>query len=711
MAMTTGNVRLAFAILTLLTSAGSASWAQGRDSTASAPRRTTLSDLTVTASRTDQAVRSVPANVVVLTRAATELSAAKAVPDLLRVLPGFGTRDFQSQLAAHPSRSAAAFRGLGTTSSSRALVLLDGVPMNEPFAGWVHWARVPLSLLQRIEAVRGGGAGVWGSRSLGGVINLITIDPPRSQLELTTEAGSFGTVRGSAAGNLRSGKLRVLAAGDYFDTNGYVVVSPDIAGPIDTPSFQETRSAFLRGIYDASPSLQLQLGGSYLDQFSNTGTPLNATNVAVGELRGSVRWITPAGGVLRLTAHGSRTRMDIYGTSQNSDRTAETPSLSQFDVPSNAVGAGLQWSQAVARRHQLTAGIDASRVDGEVNEDQRYVQGAFTRLRRVAGEQLNVGGYLQDAVDLGRGWRLLGSARFDRFRNQDASRVETDRQSGAVLLDTLYAGSNESRLSFSLGATRQVSATVSLRASGYGSFRAPTLNELYKPAREGGNVLIEPNAALVSERLYGIEAGGDFQLHPDVVLRLTAFASRVSDPIIDATIGVTGTTGATIQPCGSVPANGTCRQRRNAGSLRTVGLESEIEVYPHRDLSVWAAYTFNPTRISAPADQADLDGKESRSAARHTVSAIVSYQNPRLLSLSFTGRYVGARFDDDLNTLRLDPFLVLDARAERRLFKRASLQLKIENLFDKEYKVNRTASGFSRRGMPRYATAGLAVRW
>ncbi|MGE0554788.1 MAG: TonB-dependent receptor [Gemmatimonadales bacterium] len=707
--MTTGSIRFAVVLLTLAP-AGPAVGAQERDST-SAPRRTTLTDLTVTASRTDQTVRSVPANVVVLTRAATALSAAKAVPDLLRVLPGFGTRDFQSQLSAHPSRSAAAFRGLGTTSSSRALVLLDGVPMNEPFAGWVHWARVPLSLLQRIEAVRGGGAGVWGSRSLGGVINLITVDPPRSQLELATEAGSFGTVRGSATGSLRSGKLRVLAAGDYFDTDGYVVVGSDVAGPIDRPSFQETRSGFLRAIYDASPGLQLQLGGSYLDQFSNTGTPLNGTNVEVGELRGSVRWVSPGGGVLQLAAHGSRTRMDLFNTSQSSDRTTETPSLSQFDVPSNAVGVGLQWSQVVARRHQFTTGIDGSRVDGEVNEDQRYVQGAFTRRRRVVGEQANVGAYLQDAVDLGRGWRLLTSARFDRFRNRDASRLETDIQSGAVLLDTLFTGSDESRFSFSVGGTRQVSSTVSLRASGYGSFRAPTLNELYKPAREGGNVLIESNAALVSERLFGIEAGGDFQLNPDVVLRLTAFLSRVSDPIIDATIGVTGSTGATIAPCGFVPANGTCRQRGNAGSLRTAGLESEIELYPHRDLSIWAAYTFNPTRISAPADQEELDGKQSRSAARHTVSAIVSYQNPRVLSLSFTGRYVGARFDDDLNTLRLDPFLVLDARAERRLLKRASLQLKVENLFDKEYRVNRTAGGFSRRGMPRFATAGLAVRW
>jgi outer membrane receptor protein involved in Fe transport len=670
-----------------------------------------LSEVTVTATRTDQAVRTVPANVAILTRETSRLSATKSIPDMLRVIPGFSTRDFQSQLAAHPSRSAAAFRGLGTTSSSRALVLLDGIPMNEPFAGWIHWARVPMAMVQRIEAVRGGGAVVWGSRSLGGVINLMTIDPPKSELEVATEAGSFGTFRGSVSGGFSGSKVRVMAAGDYFDTNGYVVVVPGVAGPIDTPSFQETRTGFARLTYDPTPTLQLQVAGSYLDQLSNTGTPLNATNVDVAEARLGARWLTPAGGVVRLSAYRSGTDLSVYNTTQSADRTAETPSLSQFDVPSNAVGASLQWSQAIGSRQQLTAGADWSTVDGEVNEDQRFVQNVFTRRRRVTGEQINAGLYLQDAVDLGRGWRLLASGRVDRFRNRGATRRESDLTNGAVLLDTTFVGASETRLGYSLGATYQVSPAVSLRASGYGSFRAPTLNELYKPAREGGNVLVEADATLESERLTGVEIGTDLNLGPSVVARVTAFWSQVDDPIIDATIGLAGSTARVIAPCGSVPAGGTCRQRRNAGSLRTAGFESEIEFYPHRDLSFWLAHTFNPTRILAPPDQAEIDGNQSRGAARHTASLMAAYRNPAGLALSVTGRYVGSRFDDDLNTLDLDPFFLLDLRAEQRLFSRASAYLKVENVFDREYQVNRASGGFARRGLPRFATAGLTVRW
>ena len=682
-----------------------------RDTTKLGQRRTSLDEITVTATRTDQAIRVIPANIAVITRDASRLSAAQNVPDLLRVLPGFSTRDYQSQIVASPSRSAAAFRGLGTTSASRALVLLDGVPMNEAFAGWVHWPRVPLSLVERIEVVRGGGSGIWGSRSLGGVINLVTIDPPKSQLELAGEGGQFGTYRGSASGSVVHGKIRAVGSGDWYDTNGFVITRPDLIGAIDIPSFQRSKTAYGRVSYDPTPALRFHLGGSYLDELIGTGTRLKKTNVEVGELRGGARWATPGGGVVTLTGYRTHTGMDIYTSSESLDRQSETPSLDQFDVPSTALGTGLQWSRPAWTRHELTMGVDWSRVDGYVHENLNYQQGAFTRRRRVDGKQANTGLYLQDGIDLGDGWRLLASGRIDWFRNEGATRRETDLRTSAVVVDTVFAGVNESRLSYSAGIRRQLTPSASLRVSGYGAFRAPTLNEMYKPARESGNVLVEANSSLRSERLVGGEVGADVNWGPNVVLRLTGFLSNVTDPIIDATIGTAGSTSRVIAPCGTVPAGGTCRLRRNTGSLRTAGIESEVELYPHRDLSVWASYTFNPTTVSAPSTEPGLDGKQSRSAPRHTAALMVAYRNPKILTASTTIRYVGQRFDDDLNQIGLDPFWVVDLKLERQLVRGAAAYLKVENAFDRMYEITRSAGGFARRGLPRFGMAGLRVRW
>jgi len=54
---------------------------------------------------------------------------------------------------------------------------------------------------------------------------------------------------------------------------------------------------------------------------------------------------------------------------------------------------------------------------------------------------------------------------------------------------------------------------------------------------------------------------------------------------------------------------------------------------------------------------------------------------------------------------------VLDLRVERNLFRNAAAYVKMENLFDREYEVTRTASGFARRGLPRFGMAGMRARW
>jgi outer membrane cobalamin receptor len=135
--------------------------AQQRGDSAQAEARP-LDAVVVSATRTEQALKSLPAHVVVLDATKLTSSAAQTVPDLLRSVPGFTTRDFQSALVAGPSQSIVSFRGLGGSSAGRALVLLDGIPAGDPFSGWLDWGRIPLLLLQSAEIVRGGSSTVWG---------------------------------------------------------------------------------------------------------------------------------------------------------------------------------------------------------------------------------------------------------------------------------------------------------------------------------------------------------------------------------------------------------------------------------------------------------------------------------------------------------------------------------------------------------------------
>jgi outer membrane cobalamin receptor len=675
-------------------------------------RKPTMLDATViTATRVNQVVREVPAHVAVLGTAEIQRSAARTVSDFLRVIPGYTTKDHQSSVIAHPSRQAPALRGLGGTSASRTLVLLDGLPMNEPFAGWVFWPRVPLALVKQAEVVRGGGAGVWGDRALGGVINLVTDDPRENSLTLTQTGGSFNSSRSSVVATGRMDRVGVLLAGEYFDTDGYVIVPEEIRGSIDDRVDSRNGTVFGKVTFDATPSLRLFVGGNYMDDFRHNGTVLRKNTTIARDVRGGMRWLTPDGSLLNVTAYAGSSGYRNFFANEALDRNSEVPSLFQWKLPTHSAGAQAQWSKQASRVHRLTIGADASWVDGEVNEDTNFQQGSFASRRRVFGEQRLLGLYVQDALSLGDRTRVLASVRLDRFSNQDATRTEQNLRTGAITLDTAYASTSDSRASYSLGIRHQAAPAVALRASLYSSFRSPTLNELFKPFREAGNVITEANPRLKPERLTGVDVGADVVLGPSVVARVTSFWSVVRDPALEVTLALAGTTGRVIAPCGFVPAGGTCRRRENIDEFRSAGVETEVEARPHRYWTLGAAYAFNPTEITDAPTQQQLVGKVARGTAKHQGTAIVGFDNPDIAALTVTTRYVGRRFDDDLNALALESFTVVDVRVSRRLTSNANVFMTVENVLDRDYAATRAANGFVRIGGPRFIEGGLQYRW
>ena len=66
-------------------------------------------------------------------------------------------------------------------------MLVDGVPFNDPFGGWV-WTRVPLESVDRIEVIDGSSSSLYGNYGMGGVINIIPARAGRRSVELKTHA-------------------------------------------------------------------------------------------------------------------------------------------------------------------------------------------------------------------------------------------------------------------------------------------------------------------------------------------------------------------------------------------------------------------------------------------------------------------------------------------------------------------------------------------
>src|SRR5713226_10440077 len=119
--------------------------------------------ITVTATRTPMRLSDTAASVVVMSRETIAASAAPTVDDALRQVPGFALFRRSGSRTANPTSQGVSLRGLGASGASRAIVLADGVPLNDPFGGWVYWDRVPHELVTQVEVLRGGASHLYGS--------------------------------------------------------------------------------------------------------------------------------------------------------------------------------------------------------------------------------------------------------------------------------------------------------------------------------------------------------------------------------------------------------------------------------------------------------------------------------------------------------------------------------------------------------------------
>ena len=668
-----------------------------------------LEELIVSATRTETELRDVPVNVTVVSREELRLSSAQTLQDVLLAIPGVTFGRNVPAASAHPSWQAVSLRGLGGTAASRTLVMVDGVPLNDPYFGWVRWSQIPVEAIERVEIVRGGGSTLWGGQSLAGVIHVITRSPGSAGLSAAAEGGSLSTFRGDALASFGSGRVSGFVGGELLDTDGYILTREDQRGAIDVPSSEDHIALRGKVEIEATESIRLLAQGGYFDQDKINATLLrpNSTEAGFGQV-----------GLRIGEGESSRWAWNLYVQSQtyanavaseNEDRSAEEPALSQFDVPSSGVGTNLQWTGAGLGAHDLTAGVDLLRTSGEALEDFLWTGDAFQNRRHTGGDQILAGVYAQDRIALGERWEIQGGARLDVWRNYGGSRTISTIADGEVSVDSTFEDRSEVQLNGNLGARVRLSDRASLRGSAYTGYRVPTLNELYKPFRAAGGIVTEANADLDPERMIGAEIGLDYQLGTRWLARLTGFWARVSDAIFDATIQVVDD-AQVVSPCGFVPAGGVCRQRSNVGTVRTVGAEAHVEYRPAGAWLIGVSYDLTPAEIIEAEARPEIEGNRSVRTPVHQGMLRAGHLDASTLEAVLTATYNGTRYEDDENEARIEDSLLFDVRLRRRITPRLEAFASVRNLFDTTAEIGNEVGGLVRVAAPRTFSGGLRVR-
>lgn len=665
-----------------------------------------LEPMVVTADRLPSTSGNEPFTITIIDRDDLRHAPELRLDDILRnAAPGFSLFRRSSSRVANPTAQGVSLRNVGPNGAGRTLVLLEGIPLNDPFAGWVPWSRVPLSSVREVIVNPGGGAGLFGNAALAGTIHLLGEERSGNSMELLGTIGNRDTSEASLNARIETNRFSLTTFVERFETGGHPVLQKDQRGPVDTAADASSWTWQSRFEWSSDEQTRLAITAGAFAEDRNNGTQLTR-NASDGQDISATwdRFVPTLDANLRLQVYAQRRAFRSTFSSVNVDRSIETLALDQFDVPATAAGGSAVWSQQIAAAHRLVAGADFRWIEGETNEHFLRIDDVFTRFRNAGGRQLFLGGFIEENWNATDAIKVVAGGRLDSWRQFDGLRIERDRLTGATLRDDQFAAQDGFSPNARLGVSANLTRNVRARGAVYSGFRAPTLNELYRPFRVG-NDITEANAALEPERLLGAELGLDWEPVERFSFSMTGFYNQLHDAIGNVTIGQGP---GTFDPGGFVPADGVLRQRRNLDRLEVLGIETKLIWKFATDWQLRAQYLYTQSRVARALGARQLEGKLLAQAPEQVAVAALEW-TPGRWQLGAAARYVGRQFEDDLNTLRLAPFATVDLSVAYEFNDHLGATLKVENVFETEIEVGKTASGLVSIGPPRLISLTVAL--
>lgn len=613
-----------------------------------------------------------------ITLDAQDLRGSDQLDSALSQVPGLSLFRRNSSLSANPTTQGVSLRSIAPSGAGRALVTLDGVPQNDPFGGWVIWSSLTPEDIAKADIVRGAGAGPYGAGALTGVIALG--EETGDGFAGDASWGERQTGHAAAAGGTSLGGIDLFGSAAIESSAGWIPVDAAQRGAADDPVTLNARTASLR-------AQTVVMGGTLLS--TRVGVYDEARDSGLGETASEARGIStsltlahPEQGDApgwRLQGWLRSTDLANSSASVSANRSVATPANNQYATPATG------WGLNAALRGSFDwldweVGGDARFARGNSKEQFSYVSGAFTQ-GRVSGGKTSVGGLYAEGASRFDNWLLTLGVRADRWSSSDGHLIQTVFATNAVTT-TLYPSKHGIVPTARGGVRYDVSQNFHLRGAAYAGFRAPSLNELYRPFRLG-NVTTSANADLTPEEYYGVELGaggslGDFSWQGDV------FLNQLHDAITNVTTGPN------------------TFQRRNAGNINAPGIEADAKYRVFDAVSLRAAFNLTDAHAGTlrPAQ-----------APRWTVTAGIDTTPFERLTLSAGLRYESKRFSDDQNTLPLDAATTVDARIAYALTERLTVYVAADNLFDAAVATSASAGAVPivSYDAPRMVRAGVSL--
>ena len=569
-------------------------------STSQAEEPPTVSVITVTAGR-GSSLEDMPVSTTVLSREEVQSMPETSVDQIINHIPGIFAPTIPS-VQLHPTGQAFNIRGFGTTTNINTLVMVDGVPFNDPYFRTVNWSRISKNSIDSIEVIRGGGAtSLWGNMAMGGVVNIVTAEPQPGAASAYFSVGSYASLNEGVSGTLfATDKIKMGLTFDRATTNGYNQTPSEYRNPYMTATSSVVNNLGLSTSFTPTPDSRYYLKFNANQTQENTATWDVASN----------KWNSytlSAGGSTQLTDRSS-INLNAWYTSQQMDTTnaGQTPAFSIF-TPNNSVpyvsqietarysslGGSVFYQTDIGQIKDLKVGVDARRISSNDNVNQYSVT---TQTANILSSGVNnfqgifaQGTYQFDKIPLD----VTLGLREDFWQATNASLGGTIMTGGYSAFNVPLENNNYASFDPSLGLKLHVTDNMDIRAAVYRNFAAPGMNQMYRSFLSGAS-LTTANPLLTPQTNFGQEIGFDLWTRAkDAKLSVTVFNNQMSNFIDYATICGTAPTCnplliATGLASGSISS---VKQYVNAGSATFRGFEILGQIQATRTLQLTGGFT------------------------------------------------------------------------------------------------------------------------
>ncbi|EGD59968.1 TonB-dependent receptor [Novosphingobium nitrogenifigens DSM 19370] len=612
-------------------------------------------EIVVTSMRTPIEIEKVASSVTVLDAPAIEAAQPVAVSDILLRTPGI-------TLARNGGYGEATSLRIRGADTGQTVVVVDGMRMADATSttGGFDFSQLFTDDISHIEILRGPQSILWGSRAIGGIVNVTTLAPTRPlEGSVSVEAGSHQSVNAHAGLGGSSSIIDWRISGSAFTTQGI----PTLEGGTTSNGYQRQAASGTVTVH-ISHDVSLDLRGywtggrnSYSDNYNVPGT------IYGGDYGLSKQWSLYAG--LNVSAFDGLWKSRLAIMENHTDNESVEP----MAVPSlTYVGHGR------IRRYEYQGDLAISRVldlvVGAEREEERMAAGSpYDTVPFAMVEHTNAINslYATARVMPVRGLTISGGVRYDH--------------------NDLFGGNTV----FSAGgAYTPDGGTTVLRATYDQGFKAPSLYQMFSDYGVSG---------LRPEKAKGWEVGASRSLfHKAITLGAAWYERNSTNLITFAYCPYSGTQPAICY----VPGTTSTRfgYYANVGAARTRGLELTGAL---RTGALFADGNYSIVMTEDRTEGASTYGQQLPRVPRHMANMTVGIDMPFGLTPSVAVRWAGASLDSTYSGTVLPGYVLADLRMEYRAPRGLVIFGRVENVADRHYQ---TALGYNSLGR----TAWLGLR-